>query len=70
VEEAQAGRVETTPPEVDSLPGSPPPDSRVAAVAAGLFTEAPACRPSHPIAVLSMHGTADEILLQVGPPVR
>jgi hypothetical protein len=24
VEEAQAGRVETTPPEVDSLPGSPP----------------------------------------------
>jgi poly(3-hydroxybutyrate) depolymerase len=34
----------------------------VAAVAAGLFTEAPACRPSHPIAVLSMHGTADEVL--------
>jgi hypothetical protein len=65
VEEAQAGRVETTPPEVDALPGSPPPDSRlaaVAAVAAGLFTEAPACRPSHPIAVLSMHGTADEVL--------
>jgi hypothetical protein len=62
VAEAQAGRVETTPPEVDSLPGSPPPDSRLAAVAADLFTEAPACQPSQPMAVLSMHGTADEVL--------
>jgi polyhydroxybutyrate depolymerase len=34
----------------------------VAAVAAGLFTEAAECRPSRPIAVLSMHGTADEVL--------
>ena len=34
----------------------------VATVAAGLFTEAAECRPSRPIAVLSMHGTADEAL--------
>jgi polyhydroxybutyrate depolymerase len=34
----------------------------VATVAAGLFTEPAGCRPSRPIAVLSMHGTADEAL--------
>jgi polyhydroxybutyrate depolymerase len=34
----------------------------VATVAAGLFTEAAECRPSRPISVLSMHGTADEVL--------
>jgi pimeloyl-ACP methyl ester carboxylesterase len=34
----------------------------VAAVAAALFTEPVECRPSRPIAVLSMHGTADEVL--------
>jgi poly(3-hydroxybutyrate) depolymerase len=34
----------------------------VATVAAALFTEPVECRPSRPIAVLSMHGTADEVL--------
>jgi polyhydroxybutyrate depolymerase len=33
-----------------------------ARVAAALFTEPVECRPSRPIAVLSMHGTADEVL--------
>jgi polyhydroxybutyrate depolymerase len=34
----------------------------VATVAAGLFTEPGGCRPARPVAVLSMHGTADEVL--------
>jgi polyhydroxybutyrate depolymerase len=40
----------------------------VATVAAGLFTEPAECRPSRPIAVLSMHGTADVVLPYEGQP--
>ena len=40
----------------------------VATVAAGLFTEPAGCRPSRPVAVLSMHGTADEVLPYSGQP--
>ena len=40
----------------------------VATVAAGLFTEPGGCRPSRPVAVLSMHGTADEVLPYGGQP--
>jgi polyhydroxybutyrate depolymerase len=40
----------------------------VATVAAGLFTEPDGCRPSRAIAVLSMHGTADEVLPYGGQP--
>jgi polyhydroxybutyrate depolymerase len=40
----------------------------VATVAAGLFTEPAGCRPSRPVSVLSMHGTADEVLAYSGQP--